>query len=271
MRLILSTLLNISDYPLLFWPSAAIALIILGMGKSGFGGGLGILAVPLMSLTIPPVDAAALLLPLLMIMDIFSVRHYQGTYDRRILLILLPPAMIGIALGGLFFRQFSSDEQLLRFGIGIVGLLFVAIQVARGLVAGSLQEYRMPDMAGRIIGLISGFTSTLVHAGGPVANIYILPQNLPRQVYVGTTVMIWFIVNIAKLVPYALLGLLHIGNLATVAILSPFCYLGVKLGIYLNGRVSEIWFSRVVYSLLFITALQLVVGKNFFALLFSTL
>lgn len=240
------------------------------MGKSGFGGGLGILAVPLMSLTIPPVEAAALLLPLLLIMDLFSVRHYRYVYDRSVLRILLPAAMIGIALGGLFFHQFSSDERLLRFGIGLLGLLFVAIQVTRGLLFGKLQEYRLPNTVGYLLGLLSGFTSTLVHAGGPVANIYILPQKLPRQIYVGTTVLLWFLVNIGKLIPYAFLGLLHIGNLATVLLLSPFCYLGVKLGIFLNGRVNEQWFLGIVYVLLFFTALQLVVGQNLFLLILNS-
>lgn len=257
------------DYPLLFWPTAAIALVILGMGKSGFGGGLGLLAVPLMSLTIPPVEAAALLLPLLIIMDMFSIGHYRNTFDKRTLWILLPPAVIGIALGGLFFRQFSSDEEALRFGIGVVGLVFVLIQVSRGFILGKLDAYLMPDLLGRTLGLIAGFTSTLVHAGGPPANIYILPQKLPRQIYVGTTVVLWTIVNLIKLIPYAILGLLQIGNLATIVVLAPFCYAGVRLGILLNGRVNEVWFLRLVYTLLFFTALQLIAGRNLITLLFS--
>lgn len=241
------------------------------MGKSGFGGGLGLLAVPLMALTIPPVEAAALLLPLLLIMDMFSIRHYYGTYDKRTLRILLPATVVGIVLGGLFFRQFSSDERLLRLGIGVVGLLFVGIQVLRGFIMGQLQAYRMPDMVGRAIGVIAGFTSTLVHAGGPPANIYILPQKLPRQIYVGTTVTLWTTVNLIKLIPYAILGLLPISSLATILVLSPFCYMGVRLGIFLNGRVNEIWFLRAVYTLLFFTALQLVVGQNIVSLLLSYL
>lgn len=259
------------DYPPLFWISAAFALCILGMGKSGFGGGLGILAVPLMSLTIPPVDAAALLLPLLLIMDVFSVHHYRNNYDRSTLLVLLPTAFIGIMIAGYFFRQFSDDEQLMRFGIGIVGLLFVCIQVARSLIFGRLSAYKMPTTVGRAVGLVSGITSTLVHAGGPIANLYILPQNLPRHIYVGTTVILWFVVNIAKLIPYTLLGLLHIGNLTTVLLLSPFCYAGVRFGIFLNGRVNQQWFLGIVYALLFVTALQLVSGRNFFTDLLNLL
>lgn len=250
------------EHPLLFWPTAAIALLILGMGKSGFGGGLGILAVPLMSITISPVDAAALLLPLLLIMDVFSIRYYCNTYDAPTLRILLPPVIIGIILGGYFFHWFSQDEQLLRFGIGIVGLLFVGIQVLRGFIFGRLEAYRMPDIAGRAIGVIAGFTSTLVHAGGPPANIYILPQKLPRQIYVGTTVVLWFTANTIKLIPYAFLGLLQFGSLTTILLLAPFCYFGVRLGIFLNGRVNEVWFLRAVYTILFFTALQLVAGQN---------
>lgn len=250
------------EYPLLFWFTAAAALTILGIGKSGFGGGFGIVAIPLMAISISPVEAAALLLPLLLIMDVFSMRYYYRTYDSRTLRILLPAVAIGVALGGLFFQQFSQDEDLLRFGIGVIGLLFVLIQMSRGLILGRLDAYRLPDIVGRIIGVIAGFTSTLVHAGGPPANIYILPQKLPRQIFVGTTVLLWFTANLMKLIPYGLLGLLQIGNLITIALLSPFCFLGVRLGWFLNGRVNEQAFQWVVYTLLLFTSLQLVIGQN---------
>lgn len=239
------------------------------MGKSGFGGGLGILAVPLMSISISPIDAAALLLPLLLIMDVFSIRYYHSRYDAHTLWILLPAAAVGVGLGGLLFRQFSSDERLLRMGIGYIGIAFVLIQIMRSVVLGKLQAYRMPDWVGRIIGVIAGFTSTLVHAGGPPANIYILPQQLPRDIYVGTTVVLWTIVNLIKLIPYSILGLWQIGDLSTILLLGPFCYLGVQLGLWANGRISEKLFSHVVYMLLFLTGLQLIVGQNLLGLLLN--
>lgn len=254
--------MTLLQYPLAFWFTAILALLLVGIGKAGFGGGVGIVATPLMALTIPVADAAALLLPLLMIMDVFSMQHYWRTYDRRSILLMLPGAVAGIAVGGLFFGYFSGNERVLQLGIGVLALLFVLFQVARRLILGALEGKRPPDAAGVALGSVAGFTSTLAHAGGPPAAVYLLPQQLPRQIFVGTTVIFFAAVNWIKVVPYSYLGLLRVGNLAVILLLSPICFLGVRLGIYLNGRVNEVWFNRVVYTLLFFTGLQLVLGRN---------
>jgi len=258
--------LTLPDYPPLFWASAVLALLLVGIGKAGFGGGVGIVATPLLALTIPVADAAALLLPLLIIMDFFSVRHYYGTFDCQSIRLLLPSAVVGIAVGALFFGYFSGNERILRVGIGVLALLFVLFQAARALIVGALRGRRPPPAAGILLGAMAGFTSTLAHAGGPPASIYLLPQKLPRAVFVGTTVIFFAAVNLVKLIPYSYLGLLRVGNVLVVLLLSPLCFLGVRLGIYLNGRVSEVWFNRVVYTLLFLTGLQLLLGRSLISL-----
>ncbi|MBV7330453.1 sulfite exporter TauE/SafE family protein [Chloroflexi bacterium TSY] len=242
--------------------TATLALILIGIGKAGFGGGVGLVAVPLMALTIPVADAVALMLPLLMIMDIFSIQHYYTLFNQRIIFTMIPGAVVGIMLGGLYFHQFSADERTMRMGIGILALAFVLFQASRALIFGRLTKSNPSPIIGVIMGGISGFTSTLAHAGGPPASIYILPQQLPRQGFVGTTVVFFFLVNWIKMIPYSYLGLFQVGDLLTILILCPICYLGVRLGIYLNGRVDEQWFNRIVYTLLFLTGLQLASGRN---------
>ena len=117
-----------------------------------------------------------------------------------------------------------------------------------------------------ILGAIGGFTSTLAHAGGPPITIYLLPQRLPRNLFVGTTVITFFIINLVKLIPYSVLGLLQVGNLLTVLILSPFAFIGVRIGIYLNRRFEDAWFNRIIYVILFLTGLQLVIGRSLLSL-----
>jgi uncharacterized membrane protein YfcA len=252
----------IPDYPTFFWFSAVAALIFVGIGKAGFGGGVGIVATPLMALTIPVAEAAALLLPLLIIMDIFSITHYRNTFDRASLTLLLPGALVGIAIGGFFFGYFADNEMILRQGVGVLALLFVAYQAGRFLILGALEETIMPPAIGVLVGGVSGFTSTIAHAGGPPASIYLLPQKLPQQIFVGTTVLFFTVVNATKLIPYGMLGLLKVGNVTTILLLAPFAYLGVRLGIFLNGRVSQTLFTRVVYTILFLTGIQLLTGWN---------
>ena len=125
------------DYPPEFWLCAVAAVVFVGIAKAGFGGGVGVVATPLMALTIPVAEAAAIMLPLLMVCDFFSVRHYRGDFDRRSVAVLLPAAAVGIAVGIGFFDVFSGKERVLKIGLGVLGLSFVAFQAARAALSAS--------------------------------------------------------------------------------------------------------------------------------------
>lgn len=264
-----SPVLILPDYPTLFWVSAVVAIIMVGIAKAGFGGGVGAVATPLMALTISVTDAAAILLPLLIVADVLSIRHYRSEFDKKSLKLMIPGAAAGVLLGAFFFGYFDDNERILRMGLGVLSLAFVAYQFGRALLAGFLVTTHPPAYAGVALGGAAGFTSTLAHAGGPPATMYLLPQGFPRQIFVGTNVMFFFALNLIKVPAYAYLGLLRIGNLTTILILAPFALLGVSLGVYLNRRFSEVWFNRVVYALLFLTGLELVSGRSLVTLLFT--
>jgi uncharacterized protein len=235
---------------------------MVGISKAGFGGGVGAVATPLMALTISVTDAAAILLPLLIIADFFSLRHYWKVYDRHSMKLLLPGGLIGIMIGALFFGYFSDNERILKMGLGAIALAFVMFQVIRSLLLGAMIKSRPADPVGVALGVAAGFTSTLAHAGGPPATMYLLPQQLPRHIFVGTNVLFFALLNLVKLAPYAYLGLLRVGNITTILILAPLAYVGVRLGVYLNKRFTDRWFNRLVYSLLFLTGLELVTGRS---------
>ena len=247
-------------YPVWFWVAAVSAVVFLGIAKAGFGGGAGTIGAPLLALTIPVGDAVALLLPLLIFCDIFSVWHYRSTFHRRSVALLLPGAAAGIAAGTAFFGYFLDNTGILRTGIGTLALVFVGFQVLRSLVGKALDARHPRAAEGTAMGFLSGFTSTLAHAGGAPVSIYLLPQHLSREFYVGTTVIVFTAVNAMKVPPYIWLDLYHVGNLATVAVLAPLTFVGVRLGIMLNRRFSDLWFNRVVYGILAATGVKLLLG-----------
>ena len=251
------------DYPTAFWFVAAVAVVFVGIAKAGFGGGIGIVATPLMALVIPVADAAAILLPLLIVCDVFAVVHYRRTFHGRNIKLLLPGAVVGIGVGAFFFGYFSGNERVLQVGLGLLSVLFVAFQAARSAIFGLLEGRHPPAPEGVAMGAIAGFTSTLAHAGGPPVTIFLLPQKMPRDLFVGTTVIFFAAINQIKLVPYLGLGILGSGHLLTILLLSPLSYVGVRLGIYLNRRFTEVWFSRVVYGVLLLTGIQLIAGSSF--------
>ncbi len=257
------------DYSTAFWVLAALSVVFVGIANAGFGGGVGVVATPLMSLTIPVADAAAILLPLLIACDIFAVAHYRRTFDRRSVKHMLPGAVAGIAVGAAFFGYFANNERVLQIGLGILAALFVIYQLVRGALTAAIAKRHPHPVEGVLMGTVSGFTSTLAHAGGPPATIYLLPQKLPREIFVGTTVIFFATINQIKLIPYIGLDLLTIGHLGTIAILAPLSYVGVRLGIFLNARFTDVWFNRLVYGILLVTCLQLIVGKSAIAMFFG--
>lgn len=238
--------------PTSFYPLAVFAVLIVGISKSGFGGGLGVLAVPLMSLVIAPPQSAAILLPLLVAMDLMTVSHYRRSFDKNNLRILLPGALLGILLGSLFFRFLSGAH--IRILIGGMALLFVGNYLVRDRLRRTKTK---AGPIGLVWGTLAGFASFGVHAGGPPVNIYLLPQGLDKTIFVGTTVIFFTVVNIVKIIPYALLGQFSGTNLLTSLLLAPVAVLGVRMGVRLHRLVRERWFYNFCYLFLFVTGCKI--------------
>lgn len=232
----------------------AAAILIVGTSKGGLGGGLGVMGVPLMSLTMPPAQAAAILLPILCFMDIMTVRAFWGQWSKAQLMRVLPAAVIGIVIGALTFRYFrSSDIRLL------VGIIAVGFALNYWLKPAQHLSQRTPGKrAAGFWGSIAGFTSFVSHAGGPPINLYLLPQKLPKSVYQGTTAVFFAVVNYVKLLPYAMLGQFDGANLQSSAWLAPLAVVGIWLGYYLHHRMPEKVFFQIAYIMLFITGCKLI-------------
>lgn len=229
-----------------FYAVAIPAVLLLGLSKAGFGAGVGGFMVPLLALAIPPRQAAAILLPILCAMDILSIRAYRGGWDPRNTRIMLPGGMIGIVAGTLFFGLLSEA------GISVlIGGIAVAFGLQQWTGFGKSLKPRGPSLGrGLFWSSLSGFTSFVAHAGGPPFMLYLLPQRLDKRVYVSTAVLFFFIVNWVKLIPYAWLGQLNFGNLATSLVLLPLAPLGIRLGVWAQGRLPELIFYRIVVLLL---------------------
>ncbi len=239
----------------LFYLAAIPAVLIVGISKGGFGGGLGLVAVPMMALVIAPTQAAAIMLPILCVMDMIALWGFRGHYDKRNVRILLPAAAIGIGFGALSFQYLN--EHHLKLMIGAVTLTFCAHWFWQKLSSHKPEPKPASVGRGSFWGMLAGFTSFSVHAGGPPASFYLLPQQLEKTLFVGTTVVFFAAVNLIKLVPYSVLGLLPVSSLTTSLVLVPLAIVGVKSGLYLHTRINQAWFYRICYGFLFVTGCKL--------------
>lgn len=239
---------------LYFWIIAVAAVFIVALSKSGLMSSLGMVAVPMLALSMPARDAAGMMLPLLLVMDVIAIWTYRKDADWRILRIMLPGAFVGTLLGWALWT-IVSDAMALLF-VGIITLLFVldSLLPLRKRLAG------LPPSKpwGAFWGGFAGFTSFVSHTGGPPFQIYVLPQRLPPVLYSGTTAFFFAIVNTAKLVPYFFLGQLSVSNLTIGLILTPVAVVGVLLGVFLVRRISVKLFYQLAYWLVFLLALKLI-------------
>ncbi|TAN00446.1 MAG: sulfite exporter TauE/SafE family protein [Rhizobiaceae bacterium] len=239
----------------LFFATAIPAVILIGFSKGGFGGALGVVGVPLMALVIPPVQAAAILLPTLMLMDAAALwvwRH--GPRDPRTLWNLLPGAAVGVGLGWL--TAAIVTEAMVKLLVGVVALGFV-VRWAWQRLGGREKIHAHNAATGLFWGALSGFTSFVAHAGGAAYQVYALPLRQDPRTYTATSVVFFAVVNALKVLPYFALGELDIGNLLAASVLTPVAVASTVAGAAVVKRMRAEIFYPVTYALVFLLSLKL--------------
>lgn len=229
--------------PLAFWLLAVIATLLFGMSKAGFGGAAGSLGVPLMALAVPAPFAAAVMLPILLAIDLIGLVVFRGKADTANLRIILPGAMLGVALGWLTFSH--VDARWIKLLIGIEAIAFALDRFRAARNAAIAVPSAPTFLPGIFWSGVAGFTSFISHAGGPPIMQYLMPQNMDKMRLVGTTVIFFTAVNFAKLGPYAQLGLVDLSNLAVSLLLAPAIPVGYFVGYRLLQAVDMRGFNLV--------------------------
>jgi len=243
----------------LFYLLAIPAVTCLGLAKGGFAG-LGMIATPLLALIVPPLEAAAILLPILICQDAISLWTYRRAWSAWNLKVLLPGSVIGIGVAWLFAVYFSN--AVIELTVGSIALAFVLYTWLgaglRAYLGRPPAKPRRPHAAmGLLWGAMSGFTSTLLQVGGPPFQIHMLPQRLDKFTLVGTTVIFFAALNWMKVVPYLALGQFSPRNLATSVVLLPLAVAANFLGIWLVRKTPTDTFYRIAYVLMLLIAIAL--------------
>ncbi len=235
-----------------FYATAIPAVLLMGLSKSGFGAGLGALAVPLMALVTPVPQSAALLMPAMLLIDIVSVAAFRRDVDKSLLKLLIPFGLLGTLVGTLLFRVLDG-----RTVAALVGLFTLAFLAQRWLIPPRADSPPPPRWAGGVLATLSGFTSFVSHTGGPPLNAYVIPLRLPPVQFAATLAVFFFCINLAKWVPYAWLGLFDARNLSTSMLLLPFAPIGVWAGVRIARRISPVLFYRLINVGMLLTGCKL--------------
>lgn len=240
------------DFSLLFFVVAGFSAFLVGASKGGLPM-VGVLGVPLLALVMPPVAAAALLLPVYIVSDMVGLWAYRKDYSPRNLAILLPAMIFGVGVGWATAK--ITPEWMVTLLVGVVGLYYCVTVVFRKANA---PPKRADVPRGVFWGTIAGFTSFVSHTGGPPYQTYVLPQKLPKMMFAGTSTIVFAVINLVKLVPYWALGQFNPSNLEVAAMLSPIAVVGALIGYRLTLVIPEGIFYRLVEVALFIISLKLI-------------
>lgn len=220
--------------------------MLLGLSKGGFAGA-GALSLPVIAFATDPVQAAAILLPILIVQDVVGVWAFRRSVDWFVLGWTLAGAIVGIVLGYGFAASVSADAVLAM--VGVISILFGAYRLWKdrlGVAAASTS----PGWVGSLFGVASGFTSQIAHAGQPPWQLWVLPRGLSRDMLVGTTAVYFAAVNWIKVPAYLALGQFTAENLATSAALMPVAIASTFAGVWLVRRVAPERFYTAIYWLM---------------------
>ena len=239
-----------------FYAFAVPAVLFAGISKGGFGSGAAFAAAALLALVVDPGIALGVMLPLLMLIDVATLRPYWRKWSWPDARLLILGGLPGTALGAALWRV--ADDDAIRLLIGAIALAFVAWQAARARGWVRIGSGDVPASGGLFAGVVAGFTSFVSHAGGPPVAVYLLAQRLDKTGYQATTVLVFWVINIAKVVPYAFLGIFTARTLTADLFLAPFALIGAWIGVRAHRIVPEWLFFGITYTALTLTGLKLI-------------
>ena len=237
-----------------FYALAIPAVILLGLAKGGFAG-MGALSLPMLTFAIDPVQAAAILLPILIAQDVVGVWAFRRTVAWRLLGWMMPGAVLGIWLGYAFAANVSPLGVMAA--VGAISILFGAYRLWAARHAAPHEAARWPLWMGSLFGIASGFTSQIAHAGQPPFQLWVLPRKLERDVLIGTTALFFAVINWIKVPAYAALGQFTRVNLLTAAALLPLALASTVAGVWLVRRIAPERFYTAIYWLMIIVGAAL--------------
>ena len=236
----------------LFYAMAVPSVILIGLSKGGLTG-LGVLAVPLMAIVASPMQAAAVLMPILLILDLVAVWTYRKSFDKITLIITIPSSIIGIIIGAVLVSQVNPDWIRV-----IIGFIAISFTISHWRTAKDRGSKGHSIFRGTVWGSITGFTSFVTLTGAPPYQMYLLPLKLEQRTYAGTFMIFFWMNNILKIIPFMMLGEMTRSTVTTSMILFPISLIFTFLGIWIVRKLPTKIFYEIIYILLFLVSIKLI-------------
>lgn len=241
------------DSPI-FYIVAVLAIVMVGMAKGGFAG-LGAAAMPMLALVMDPLQAAAMMLPILLAQDVIGVWSFRHDFDAATLWLMLPGGVAGIGLGWAFAA--SVDADAVRGLVGLIAVVFGSYRILQAYGWGLKGGRPLSRWWGVFWGGVSGFTSHVAHAGGPPFQVWALTRNFPHLIFIGTASIFFAALNVMKLPAYIALGQFHRETLMLSAAFMPLAIISTVAGVRLVRRIDPARFQTIIAVLMIAVGAEL--------------
>lgn len=232
---------------------AALGAFLLGIAKSGVKG----IAVFIVILFVYAFDAKAstgILLPLLIGGDIFAILYYKKYAHWKYVFTLIPWMIFGVIMGTYSGKLLDGET----FKTGMASLILLTTLLLFYLERKPLKNVPTHWGFGGFLGVLAGFTTMIGNLAGAVTNIYFLAMRLPKNVFIGTSAYVFFIINIFK-IPFHIWAWKTIDNTSFQTSLQffPFLALGLYVGVKLVKKINDDSYRKLILVLTSIGALVL--------------
>ena len=235
------------------WISVFLAVFLLGLSKSGIKG-IGILIVVILAFVFGEKTSTGILLPKLIVADIFAVTYYHRHAQWKYIKKLMPWMVIGVLLGVWIGNDISEEIFKKLMAIIIIGSVLIL------LYSENRKSSKIPTsrIFSSSAGLLAGFTTMIGNLAGPIANIYFLAIRLPKNEFIGTAAWLFFIINIFKLpFHFFVWKTVSVETLVLNSVLVPALLLGFFMGVSLVKLISNLHYRRFILAVTAIGALVL--------------
>jgi len=233
------TLLPQESYALVL---ALFGSVILGISKSGIKG-IAILVVTLLALSYGSKASTGIIMPLLIVGDLFAILYYRKNVNWTYLIKLLPPMIVGVLLG----VYVGNEIPVATFKI------FMAASILLSVLLLFYWEYRDTVKVtshwifAPLFGVLAGFTSMIGNLAGPISNIYFLAVRLPKYEFIATSAWLFFIVNVFK-APFHIWVWETITQETLIESMSlvPSTLIGLLLGAVIVKKIKEHRYRKLI-------------------------
>ncbi len=227
------------------WLLALLGALLVGVSKTGITG-LSLLFVSLFASVMPARRSTGLVLPLLLVGDVYAVLSYRRHAQWGHLWRLFPWAGAGVVIG--YFALGRMDERQSRMAIGAIVSGLALLHLYRRLRPAD-GESRHGFWFAPAIGILAGFTTLVANASGPLMVIYLLAMRLPKMEYMGTAAVFFLLLNLFKLPFMISLNLVTRESLLANLALAPAVLAGAWFGKWLLGKIDQKAFETIALAL----------------------